>query len=162
MRGVEVGAFETELATTVSGWATTDAEVQAWCSRDHAPVAPEVIIGWSEPEDVTAYAGWVEGTPVAYGELWLDDEEAEVELARLIVAPDHRRRGLGRELVVELTELARQHHETVALRVVATNSQARRCYESAGFERVSAAEEQEWNQGQPVAYVWMRAVAPVR
>ena len=43
----------------------------------------------------------------------------------------------------------------VTLRVHSRNDVAIRCYHAAGFERVSAAEEIEWNKGQPVVYVWM-------
>lgn len=43
---------------------------------------------------------------VAYGELWVDDEEAGVELARLIVAPGERGQGLGRRLATMLAGLA--------------------------------------------------------
>jgi hypothetical protein len=34
-------------------------------------------------------------TGTGYGELWLDTDEDEVELARLIVPPDRRHQGLG-------------------------------------------------------------------
>ncbi len=40
-----------------------------------------------------------DGRLVGYGELWLDAEENEVKLARLIVAPELRGRGLGQRLV---------------------------------------------------------------
>jgi ribosomal protein S18 acetylase RimI-like enzyme len=130
--------------------------VFAWCSRTEAPVPAEVIAGWSEPQDVDAYVLVDDdGEPVAYGELWIDDDEHEVELARLIVAPPSRGRGVGRRLVARLTELALRRHPFVALRVHTDNEVARRCYAAAGFERATAGEEDEWNRGQPVAFVWM-------
>jgi [ribosomal protein S18]-alanine N-acetyltransferase len=92
---------------------------------------------------------------IGYGELWLDDEEMEVELARLIVAPAHRRLGAGRQLVAALTGLAHQRQPLAVVRVHPGNTAARRCYAAAGFERVTSAEEAEWNVHQPVAYVWM-------
>jgi len=154
---MELQPFDPSDAAMVSPWALAAAEVWAWCSRRESPVPPEVIADWSKPDDVLAYGGWIDGELVAYGELWLDDDEAEVELARLIVSPGWRGRGLGRQLVTELAALARQHQSKVFLRVDPDNATARRCYESAGFERVSAEDEAEWNVGQPMPYVWMRA-----
>ncbi len=58
------------------------------------------------------------------GEVWLDDEEEEVELARLIVAPSHRGRGIGRQLVSELVELARAGYPDVFVRVHPDNAAA--------------------------------------
>jgi hypothetical protein len=52
-------------------------------------------------------------------------------------------------------ELALRRHPFVALRVHPDNAVARRCYAAAGFERATPSEEDEWNRGQPVAFVWM-------
>jgi len=98
------------------------------------------------------------GPPVAYGELWLDDEEGEVELARLLVAPEHRGQGLGRVLVRELVAHARTTHPElpdVILRVRPENAQAIRAYVAAGFVDVPAGEQATWNEGQRFAYHWM-------
>ena len=48
------------------------------------------------------------------------------------------------------------HSGTVVLRVHPSNAGALRCYAGAGFSRVPPAEADEWNQGQPVAYTWLR------
>lgn len=48
------------------------------------------------------------------------------------------------------------HHPAVFLRVRPGNEAALRCYGAAGFQRLSANDEQVFNLGQPVAYVWMR------
>jgi ribosomal protein S18 acetylase RimI-like enzyme len=100
---------------------------------------------------------------VAYGELWLDDEEGEVELARLLVSPERRGRGVGRALVRELVDRARNTHpelSDVILRVRPENAQAIRAYVAAGFVDVPADEQATWNAGQRFAYHWM--VVPAR
>lgn len=148
--------FTAGAATVVSSWAATADEVTAWCSRPEAPVPPDVIIGWSTPSDVHAYlmAG-TDATPVAYGELWIDDDEHEVELARIIVDPAHRGRGTGRRLVTDLTAIARTFHPSVIMRVRPGNDAAVACYRAAGFHRLDPQTERRWNRDQPTAYLWM-------
>ena len=155
MPAMTLRPFDPAHAATVSSWARTDAEVRAWCAWTQAPVAPEAVAAWGREEGVRAYALAEEGRPVAYGELWVDPEEQEVELARLIVDPGHRGRGVGRLLAARLAAQARSVYPRVHLRVQPDNAVAQRCYAAAGFVRVSAAEEERWNRGQPVPYVWM-------
>ena len=150
--------FGAARATLVSSWAPTPAEVLSWCARPEAPVPREVVAGWSAAEDVEAYLLLSGGSPVAYGELWLDDEEGEVELARLIVARDRRGQGVGRTLTRLLATAARQHFpdlDTVCLRVLPENDAGHRAYEAAGFAFVDPDTEATWNQGQPTQYRWM-------
>lgn len=92
---------------------------------------------------------------MAYGELWVDAGEREVELARLLVAPAHRGRGIGRRLTRLLVERARRIHPRVFPRVHADHTAALRCFAAAGIRRVSAAEEARWNRDQPIPYAWM-------
>ncbi|GHJ44235.1 hypothetical protein Cs7R123_15770 [Catellatospora sp. TT07R-123] len=155
MAELTVVPFRDEAAALVSRWATTPAEVSAWCSRDAAPVPAEVIAGWSAEPDVRAYLLLDGAEPVGYGELWLDDEEGEVELARLLIDPRRRHRGLGRVLVTRLAELAVAVHETVFLRLVPGNDAALACYLGAGFVRVPAEQERQWNAIQPRPYLWL-------
>lgn len=142
--------FVPAMAAAVAAWHTPADEVTA-----------AVVERWSTTEDVTSYAVMLNAELVGYGELWLDEEEAEVELARLVVAPEHRGRGLGRWLVDELTRLARPQQPTVFLRLRPDNVAALRCYLAAGYARLSPEDELEWNKGQPVEYAWMLAPSVV-
>jgi ribosomal-protein-alanine N-acetyltransferase len=122
-------------------------------------VPADVVAGWSLADDVEAYlfAGPDESL-VAYGELWLDEEEGEVELARLLVAPQRRSQGIGRALVTALVEQARRTHPElpdVILRVRPENAQAIRAYAAAGLVAVPADEQATWNAGQRFDYHWM-------
>jgi [ribosomal protein S18]-alanine N-acetyltransferase len=146
--------FTAGHAALVSSWALTTDEVMSWCSRAEAPVPPEVIEGWAAQEDVRAYL-LVDDAPIAYGELWIDDDEREVELARIIVSPHHRRRGLGRLLSAALADLARNHYSDVFLRVRPGNDAAVACYRAAGFVRLDPDTERAWNEAQPSPYLWM-------
>jgi [ribosomal protein S18]-alanine N-acetyltransferase len=84
-----------------------------------------------------------------------DGDEAEVELARLIVDPGERGLGLGRHLVMALAAVARSRHPRVFLRVHPDNVAARRCCARTGFEPVAPHLAALWNASQPIDYVWL-------
>ncbi|WP_432479014.1 GNAT family N-acetyltransferase [Nocardioides sp. GXQ0305] len=151
--------FPAAQAALVSGWAPTPGEVRSWCARSEAPVPPEVVASWGEADDVEAFLLVDDhGVPLGYGELWLDDDEGEVELARLLVDPARRGEGVGRRLTRLLAEQARDAHPdlpTVCLRVLPDNVAGHRAYEAAGLAFVDPDTEAAWNAGQPTAYRWM-------
>jgi len=151
--------FDPARAALVAGWAVGDEVVRAWCAVEGDAVPSDVVASWSQADDVEAFLFAEAGDePVAYGELWLDDEEGEVELARLLVAPDRRGRGVGRALVRALVDRARSTHPElpdVILRVRPENTPAIRSYLAAGFVDLPADEQSTWNQGQRFDYHWM-------
>ena len=151
---MELRPYEAGDAAVVAGWAGTPEENLRWCSRPEVTAAD--VAGWAARPDVAAYGLVEDGELVAYGELWVDDDEAEVELARLVVAPGRRGRGIGRGLAAALVERARRHHPAVFLRVHPDNAAALRSYAAAGFVPVEEAEAAAWNEGQPVPYAWRR------
>jgi ribosomal protein S18 acetylase RimI-like enzyme len=153
--------FDNAQAALVASWAVGDEVVRAWCAVEGHAVPADVVAGWSRADDVEAYL-FTEadggGRYVAYGELWLDDDEGEVELARLLVAPDRRGQGVGRLLVRELVGQARLGHpelSQVILRVRPENAQAIRAYSAAGFVDVPPDQQATWNEPQRFAYRWM-------
>jgi [ribosomal protein S18]-alanine N-acetyltransferase len=150
--------FPANSAGVVSGWARTDEEVLMWCGLPAAPVSAEQINAWADEDWAHPFGLYRDDRLVAYGELWVDDDETEVELARLIVDPAERGQSLGRHLASELADLARSRHPLVVLRVHPDNIAAQRCYAAAGFEPVSPHQASLWNAHQPVNYVWLSLV----
>ena len=127
------------------------------------PVPGDEVRGWWEPDYVDS---WVmvegDGRLIAYGELWVDEEEDEVELARLIVDPALRGNGHGKRLTQGLmTKAADTDLTTTMLRTTPDNLVAIGCYLACGFVRLSPEEEIEWNQGQRRDWVWMILPRPV-
>ncbi|MFG1654903.1 GNAT family N-acetyltransferase [Micromonospora chersina] len=151
---MQLNAFEASHSAAVAGWVLSAEECRRWCNREE--VSAEAVVGWAAESDVTAYVAVESGRPVAYGELWIDDEEHEVELARLIVAPANRGRGVGRELVARLTDEALRRYPAGFMRVHPDNEPALRCYAAAGYVRVPREQAEDWNSGQTVPYVWLR------
>lgn len=149
---MDLVGFRAEWAGAVAEWPGSVDEVRRWCSRDEVDVP--TVVSWATAPDVEAYGLIETGALVGYGELWLDDDE--VELARLIVAPDHRGRGVGRQLVAALTARARLCYPAIFMRVHPSNAPALRCYAAAGYRPVQPQQAEEWNRGQPVAYIWLR------
>ncbi len=153
--------FDPAQAALVASWAAGDAAVvEAWISVDADAVPADVVAGWSADDDVEAFLFTESpgGPPTAYGELWLDHEDRDLELARLLVAPERRGQGVGRVFVRALVEQARRTHPElplVFLRVRPDNARAIRAYAAAGFVDVPADEQPEWNEGQRFEYHWM-------
>ena len=151
-------SFSADSADVVSGWAQTHEEVLMWCGIPIAPVPAEQINAWANEDWVQPFGLYRDERLVAYGELWVDDDEAGVELARLIVDPAERRQGLGRRLASGLADLARSRYPLVFLRVHPDNIAAQRCYAATGFQPVEPQQAAVWNASQPVNYVWLRLV----
>ena len=154
----ELRPFDAACASLVSAWIRTPEEVEAWASITDSAVTPKLLASWHAADDVHPFLLYENDVPVGYGELWSDDDAREVELARLVVAPDERGRGLGGELATMLcAEARRRFLYDVWLRVVPENTVAIAAYARAGFVRASAVDEEAFNGDQPRAYVWMRA-----
>jgi len=145
---------ETRLATDLRRPTSRDADaIAGW-----HPIATSEVLGWWEVADVEP---WVmdesDGVLIAYSELWLDAEEDEVELARLIVAPERRGRGFGKLLVQALMHKAHATDlATTMLRVEPDNEIAIGCYLACGFEPLGSEESAKWNEGQRREWFWMR------
>lgn len=144
-------------AREVARWPTSAGEVLLWAgSAGGWPVDASVFRRWHADPDVKPYVLRAGEATVGYGELWTDESEQEVELARIIVNPDYRGRGLGKRLVGLLLERAALSSLPDAfVRVIPENGAAIACYRGAGFSPVREGEREEFNRGQPVEYVWM-------
>jgi ribosomal protein S18 acetylase RimI-like enzyme len=147
---------EADHATIVAGWVRSTEEGGFWCSRAEHPFPAAAITDWWQDGATQPWLLLDHGAPVAYGEIWVDDEEDEVELARLIVDPARRRAGVGSRLVAELVALAKASGRSACfIRVAPGNDGALALYRAAGFQDVDDATAAEWNQGQPTAYRWL-------
>ncbi len=147
----------------ISGWSRSAEETRRWCSRNEHPVSAEVVASWWTEPDVQPWVLVTEqaATPLAYGELWLEAGEDEVELAHLIVDGQRRRTGLGRRLVLRLLDAAAlAGTKSCVLRVAPGNAPAISLYRSCGFVAVDEARTAEWNHGQPATYTWWERPPP--
>jgi len=94
---------------------------------------------FSELLELTVGFGWVgedpSGQVVGYALGWVVGDEAE--LANLVVAPDHQRRGIGTRLLRRfLDDAAGRGARKVYLEVRESNATARSMYEGYGFRVV--------------------------
>jgi RimJ/RimL family protein N-acetyltransferase len=126
------------------------------------PIPTEEVLEWWNTADVEP---WVmldaDGDLIGYGEIWLDAEEDEVELARLIIPERLRGRGLGKHLVkLLMVKAAATGLATTFLRVMPDNDVAIGCYLACGFRRLGAEESAVWNEGQRREWVWMLLDSP--
>ena len=149
--------FRESDARQVAGWPTSTEDVRRWAGSDPGwPVDVSVFGRWHAEPDVKPYVMRDGKTPVGYGEVWIDEAEQEIELARILVNPARRGRGVGKLLVRLLLERASLYELPDAfVRVVPDNHAALACYRGAGLSPVSESEREEFNRGQPVDYVWM-------
>ena len=107
------------------------------------PFAPDALGGLLEFPDRASRGFWEEGTSlVGFGQYWVR-EPGSVHLGRILVAPEARGRGLGRELCrCLMAEAVRATGASmVTLRVYRDNLRARALYASLGFRPGAAAPE---------------------
>jgi len=138
---VELRGFDDGYGVQVAGWALDEKEVALLSGRVVYPFPDELLASWRTVDsDIHPYLLFDGERPVGYGEVWLDDEEDEVELARIIVDPEVRGRGVGGELVRALLGPAlNAGYSEVFLRVRPENAAAIRAYHGSGFVDVPAA-----------------------
>ena len=153
---LETSPFSPEEAERVSQWVSSAEEARRWAGNSvRYPISPDTLVGWHRDPNIHPYLAWHDHFPVAYGELWVDRDENEVELARILVSPEQRGRGVGRAFVGKLIEAAGVFGlRNLILRVAPENVAAIRCYEASGFTAVSPEDQNEWNQNQPREYLW--------
>ncbi|TWD79094.1 acetyltransferase (GNAT) family protein [Kribbella amoyensis] len=155
---MELRPFDPRYAQLVATWATTAQEVALLCGREEYPFPPDLLPTWRKADDdIRPYLYHDGERPIGYAELWLDAEEDEVELARIILAPEYRGKGLGPAFVEVLLVPARTAGLTdIFLRVRPDNVPAIRTYHRAGFHEVAETLAAEWNKQQPIQYTWMQ------
>ncbi len=152
--------FAADQIAEIASWLLSAKEASAWAGRDTPfPLTPDQFRRWHDDPDVYPFIACDDGNLIAYGEIWVDTMEQEIELARIIVHPSRRAMGIGRAFVVALVDRAASYGLTdVFMRVMPDNDPAIRCYQASGFERVSSGDEKTYNQGQPYDYVWLKYI----
>jgi ribosomal protein S18 acetylase RimI-like enzyme len=149
-------SFDESRAAEVLGWVRNSDEARKWASLAEVPGDSSMFAAWHADPGVCPFVLLQDGTAIGYGEIWIDFEAGEVELARILVKPACRGCGVGRRLVsLLLAEAAKTGLPDAFVRVYPDNIAAIACYQHAGFGRVDAEIAAAWNRAQPVEYVWL-------
>lgn len=159
---MELVLFQNSDAAEIAAWPLTAEECAAWAGqRARFPLDPDQFRIWHADMQVHPFTGLEADQLVAYGELWVDVAEQEIELARILVKPDCRGKGLGQAFVTALIKVASTYGiDDLFLRVLPENLAAISCYEKCEFIRLDRATQNAFNQGQPTEYVWMKREPP--
>jgi ribosomal protein S18 acetylase RimI-like enzyme len=146
--------FEMRFAPSVRQWAAESSPFAPWTSP---PSDASFQAAMVDP-NVTPFVLIELEQPLAYGEIWSESAPDEIELARIIVAPHARRRGLASALLRGLIAIARKTFDApIWVRVMPDNDAAIACYARLGFVRASLEEEQRFDQeGQSPGLKWLR------
>jgi RimJ/RimL family protein N-acetyltransferase len=138
--GTHLRPFENGWAERVADWVTDDREVFLLAPKTPPPLTGEKVLAWTDERDYPRLLFLDhESEPVAYGELhYMPRSTSHLWLGHLVVASDHRGRGLGVQLTTRLlTEAFTQFQaKRVSLVVFPDNEAALRCYRRAGLIQV--------------------------
>lgn len=148
----ELRPFALVEAAPIARWAQSAED--AWqAAGTREPLTAADITRWTL-ETNYALTLRLDGDPVAYAEIVEDDVEGDAEIQHLLVAPDMRNRGVGREMLAHLCVFAAERlpYPDIWLRARRDHEPALRCARAAGFRAVEALSGPQ--------YVWLkRAVA---
>ena len=90
---------------------------------------------------------------VAYAGMWVVFEEAHI--TNVAVSPEHRRRGLGRRIMLEsMREAVKLHATQMTLEVRETNFSAQALYESLDFQNVGRRKKYYSDTGEDAFILW--------
>lgn len=136
--------FDPRQAECVASWVRSDQEAYWLAPKTTPPLTAQRIRCWALPNHEALQLRTPEGAaPLAYGELnLLNGSRRHFWLGHLIVDPDCRGRGLGRELTRRLLQRAfyRRGAQKVSLVVFPENVDAIACYRAAGLHDDGAEE----------------------
>src|SRR5262245_55852461 len=141
---VALRPFAREDFGRLMSWVRSEAALAEWCAAffhhplDEAQLArylesskqPNARVIWSAETGSGDHVGHVE-----ISQIW---PHLSSRLSRVLVAPDHRRRGIASAVTAQALSFSfREHHVTrIDLGVSATNASAIACYEGLGFMHV--------------------------
>lgn len=120
-------------AAIVASWIRTPRDCEFWAGPDFPfPASLDTFVEKLQVRSTTSVC-LVEESVVAFGQL-ADKGDGRAHLGKIIVAPEARNRGHGRQLVKELLRIAGQRRfRVVGLNVQFENDAAIRMYRGLGF-----------------------------
>ncbi len=155
---ITLGDFHEEHADTILGWVASAEDAFGWAELPFLRVRPELFQEWHRVPGVVPCVGRLGEELCAYGQILEDQVERIAEVSRVIVAPQHRGRGVGSAFVSLLVaEARRRGFDSLLARTIRANRAAYACYHAAGFERVPREDELALNIDQTDDYVWLQS-----
>jgi RimJ/RimL family protein N-acetyltransferase len=141
---VALRAFAREDFGRLMSWVRSETALVEWCAGFFRhPLDDAQLDRYLESrKQPNARVIWVAetsgGDPVGHVEISQIWPYLSSRLSRVLVAPDHRRRGIGAAMIAKALSFSfRQHHVSrIDLGVSASNSAAIACYEKLGFTHV--------------------------
>lgn len=137
IQALRLRAFDPRYAARVVSWVRGAREAYWLAPRTKPPLTAAKVCAWAEPgRRPLMLVEPPQAEPLAYGELnLLNEARREYWLGHLIVDPQQRGQGLGRELTELLVHRALQRHAArrVSLVVFPDNQGAIACYRAAGL-----------------------------
>lgn len=156
---VELIPFDQKYASLILSWAESENDLFYWAAREDFPLDDvSVFPSWHADPDIEAWLIKDQDQVIGYGELWCEEEEPWAEMARLIIAPEVRGQGRGKQLVLALQEVLHQNQifDEFHVRVMASNKRALACYQSAGFVPLTDEEQKKLNSSERIEYIWLK------
>ena len=129
--------FDPAWAVEIPGWIRNPQETYWLAPHSPPPITAAEVVRWQTPAHVGHFLCMPDSPrPVGYGEVnCLNEKERRYWLGHLIIDPEYRGRGLGRELTWLLIRRALDHHaaRSVTLVVFPDNHAAIAAYRAAGM-----------------------------
>ncbi len=137
-------ATESDIRYLMS-WFPTERSTDIWGGpKFRYPFTPETFqedVRWRDMDTYCLVDSL--GEMLAFGQIY--ERHGRINLARLVVSPDRRRQGIGKQLVCLLMERGRKNiaRQEYSLYVYRDNHPAKACYAGLGFEESEYPENDE-------------------